>query len=207
MAIKLEEIQRRLEEIEARAAKATPGPWRWIPHKGDPYWRHELQGASRHVGVWPEDADFIAACREDNPWLCQVVRELLAQYAAMREPLEWLASIDECGDGFIVGDPVNEEHAKHCPECQAILAARKALQSEAGRDLLDRLRKLERVAEAARELLEFLPDSMDGENWEWAWDQLYADSQEQVKAVRERAQKALAALEEVNDERRDPEAA
>jgi len=157
MATKLEEIQRRLEEIEARAAKATPGPWRWIPHKGDPYWRYELQGASRHVGVWPEDADFIAACREDNPWLCQVVREFLAQYAAMREPLEWLASIEECGNGFVVGDPVNEEHAKHCPECQAILAARKALQFEAGREFLDRLDKLERVAEVAREIAEHEP--------------------------------------------------
>lgn len=63
------------------------------------------------------------------------------------------------------------------------------------RQLIARLKRLETVAEAARELLGFLPDSMNGEDWEWAWDQLYADSQEQVKEVRERARKALAALE------------
>jgi len=193
------EILKRLEEIEKRANKTTPGPWRWIPHKGDPYWRHELQGTSRHVGVWPEDADFIAHTREDVPWLCQVVRELLAQYAAMREAIE--EAIEEIT--YWHEDMLSEEermHPRGSGWARVYDKLKASVQPDAGRDLLDRLRKLERVAEAARELLKFLPDSINGEDWEWAWDQLYADSQEQVKAVRERAQKALAALEEEGGE-------
>jgi len=94
-----QEILKRVEEIEARAAKATPGPWKWIRYEEDPYWHRELQGASRHVievgpalGVWPEDADFIARSREDTPWLCKVVRHLFAQFAATLERLRKLES-------------------------------------------------------------------------------------------------------------------
>jgi len=154
MAIKPEVILKRLEEIEARAKRATPGPWEIKHYKGrqGEAWWHSYYCRSSGKTVWgglkrltwdgedpipSDDLLFISNAREDVPWLCQVTRELLA-----------------------------------------------------------RLEQLEAVAKAARELLKFPPDSMNGEDWEWAWDQLYADSQEQVKAVRERARKALAALEE-----------
>jgi len=198
MAIKLEEIQRRLEEIEARAAKATPGPWEsdgvrvYSYHSKCKYGlvadcdlELAIKGAEPQL---PYDPDFIAHTREDVPWLRQIVRELLAQYAAMQEPLEWLASIEECGDGFVVGDPMNEEHAKHCPECQAILAARKALQFEAGRELLDRLDKLERVAEAARAYVAL--------GREFSEIDPIKESAKRFRALEE----ALAALEEASNE-------
>lgn len=135
----------------------------------------------------------------DNEDPYQKTQELLAQCAAMREPLEWLASIDECGDGFVVGNPMNEEHVKHCPECQAILAARKALQSNTGRDLLDRLRRLEAVAKAAREYLHDIDAPILNQ------PTIYPYKSGEDKSWRLR--QALAVLEEVNDESRDPQAA
>jgi len=136
------EILQRIEEIETRVAGAIPGPWRVVLNQEEDLYeiRTDGPGATVHIATliranW-HTADFIACTREDVPWLCETVRQLVA-----------------------------------------------------------RLEKLEAVAKAARELLEFLPDSMNGEDWEWAWNQLYADSQERVKEVRERARKALAGLE------------
>ena len=38
------------------------------------------------------------------------------------------------------------------------------------------------------ELMDHLPDAMGkGEDWQWCWDELYDESQEQVKRVRQRA--------------------
>ena len=83
-----EKTLRRLKEIEERAAKATPGPWKTY----------------KYIGVWPikgpppgdeggnferqEDAEFIAHARMDVPWLCEVVRHLIAENATMRELLK-----------------------------------------------------------------------------------------------------------------------
>jgi len=128
-------ILQRLEEIERRANKATPGPWTWEDYSAGwsiVYARVLRKAAGKYQicdFAMHDDAEFIAGCRDDTSWLCELARKLLA------------------------------------------------------------------IAEATRELLDFLPDNMNGEDWGWAWDQLYADSQEQVKKVRERARKALAALE------------
>jgi len=209
MAIKLKEILWRLEEIEARAAKATPGPWEVKSGHVESDDRCALVGAGKPIAhfyrrITPggtflhrRDCEFAASAREDVPWLCRVMRELIAQNAAMREPLEWLASIEECGNGFVVGDPINKEHVKHCSECQAILAARKALQFEAGRELWDRLDKLEKVAEAARVVTRQAQLQFD-------WEDL-VDMGEFSDAL-EKLHQTLAAPEKVNDERRDPEA-
>jgi len=73
-----------------------------------------------------------------------------------------------------------EEIARRIYDADAI-KAREALQSEAGRELLGRLEKLEKVAEAARELVNkpaYRPELRDG--WHTAWSKL---------------RKALAALE------------
>jgi len=206
-----ERILKRLEEIERRVMKTTPGPWEAKSGYVESDNGCTLVGAGKPIAFFyrritpggtflhRRDCEFVASAREDMLWLRQIVWELLAQYVAMQEPLEWLASIEECGDGFIVGDPVNEEHAKHCPECQAILAARKALQSNIGRDLLDHLCKLEKVAEAARRVQLLL-------HRQFEWQTLEREMPGLLGAMMDLG-KALRALEEVNDESRDPQAA
>jgi len=42
-----------------------------------------------------------------------------------------------------------------------------------------------------QELLIHLPDSKRGEDWEWCWNELYPESQDDVKRVVERATKFL----------------
>ena len=92
--MKLDEILRRLEEIESRAAKATPGPWEWMPYNtalraGGAM---VLAGGRDGIEVNNKNAEFIAHARTDIPWLCRTVRELLAQCAAMRQPPEEITS-------------------------------------------------------------------------------------------------------------------
>jgi len=120
MAIEPEAILQRLEEIEARAEKATPGPWKWdeIPEDGaGRYWglwsQNRWLSDPEVLGPYPEDedclsvevrqadADFIAACREDLPWLCQVVRELFAR-------LERLEAVAEAAR--VVTEPLEKLH-------------------------------------------------------------------------------------------------
>jgi len=71
-----EEIQRRLKEIEARAGKATPGPWS-VYHSLNG-WHVMLPGSDR-PRPFPtrETAEFMASAREDVPWLTELARELL----------------------------------------------------------------------------------------------------------------------------------
>ena len=101
------EILQRIEEIEHRTALAAPGPWKigtpgpgewWVlgPESSDPI---EPAGTFSRE----EDVNFIAHSREDVPWLCQIVRKLLAVADAARElaadpspmpsrPRDWSAS-------------------------------------------------------------------------------------------------------------------
>jgi hypothetical protein len=69
----------RLREIEAREAKATPGPWEATPEhdNGTPHiWgNHEAIMLERH-GQGMVDAEFIACAREDVPDLVVEVRRL-----------------------------------------------------------------------------------------------------------------------------------
>jgi len=172
-----ERILRRVEEIERRANKATPGPWEASPMgfpvaedgmivEGAGAEVHPFADVAAKTGVIGErrtgkqvvaDAEFIAHAREDVPWLCQVVQELIAQNAAMREALEVIMQT--------------------ASKLGVYEVAEDALQADAGRDLLDRLRKLEAVAEAAKALLRhglndeevskqvLTPDSPEGESW------------------------------------------
>jgi len=95
--MKTEEILRRLEEIEARAEKATPGPWH---REYDDLTEEELIEPTGYSGYGKgaanvyADGDFIAACREDTPWLCQVVRQLVAR-------LEKVEAVAEAAKGLI----------------------------------------------------------------------------------------------------------
>ena len=170
----MEEKQRRLleriEEIEARAAKATPGPWGTTskcPIHDRCLWIRAIDGGKTN-GVWGhfgldgatiDDMQFIAHARADIPWLCETVRQLVAQLeeveaqnAAMREALEtFLMAYDPSWPGACPQECFDTSDG-HGYEMQEI-AKRKArgiLQSDAGRDLLERLHKLEAVAKAAR---------------------------------------------------------
>jgi len=89
-----QEILKQLKEIEARAARATPGPWKYvdewypagpaiIPEKGPGIisWFHEndLVPLEQH---WA-NAKFVAAARTDVPWLCKLARELLGRLSKL----------------------------------------------------------------------------------------------------------------------------
>lgn len=136
-----QEILRRLEEIEARAAKATPGPWKWdeIPEDGTGrYWglwsQNRWLSDPEVLGPYPEDedclsvevrqadADFIAACREDNPWLCQVVRELFARLERSEAVIEAARAYVALGRQFETVDPIKES-AKRFQALEEALAA------------------------------------------------------------------------------------
>lgn len=124
-----------VDAIEARTAAATPGPWKVhgrLPScvvedreikKGEP-WRRVVTDTTR------ENAAFIAAARTDVPALCARVRELEASAAVMREALR----------NGLVGGVMSAETCK------------RALATEAGRALAERVRLLEAVAVMARSL-------------------------------------------------------
>jgi hypothetical protein len=74
--------EEQLQEIEARAAAATPGPWRTRDQRGSNL--EQVESVSGwHVGddFSPQDAAFIAAAREAVPALVAEVRLLRAQLA------------------------------------------------------------------------------------------------------------------------------
>ena len=113
-----------LDAIEARASKATAGPWvtKVIPHgtlllRGDesaPLKERHPQGA---LQVEPfSDAEFIAAARENIPALVARVRELTAALTFARDALEPYskatgADPDDCD----------------CPQCEAVDLAEQVL--------------------------------------------------------------------------------
>lgn len=94
-----DDVTKRIAEIDQRANAATPGPWKVDPRLADA--RHvradgprDLAGVLVKVLVAdvvfdeqgdPEgeaDAEFIAACREDVPWLIERLREARATIRA-----------------------------------------------------------------------------------------------------------------------------
>ena len=85
----------RLDEIKARADVATPGPWHawdrgigWEVHKGEECAPgcgrscDALNGEFRDTFT-RADAEFIAAAREDEPWLVSEVERLTAERDAL----------------------------------------------------------------------------------------------------------------------------
>lgn len=80
-----------LIEIEARAAKATPGPWDATDDENDGEWSIFQPGAwtpllrmSLAAGN-SGDARFIAAARQDVPGLCAALREAWDRIALLEE--------------------------------------------------------------------------------------------------------------------------
>jgi len=159
-----QEILKRLEEIEARTEKATPGPWR-----PDLLLYEDLtvgitssltgQLVANCYAIGEIDpninGEFIAHSREDVPWLCKTVRQLVARLeeikaknAAMREALEKISRTepDEKPDGTTLGYLVHDAY-EMCEIADA------ALKNDAGRELLDCLRKLKSAAQLALQAL------------------------------------------------------
>lgn len=79
-----------LTAIEARAAKATVGPWIYFGEPQDNVFWGEIRSAAdeggfAHIADTPElderdnDFEFIAHAREDVPLLCKTIRELWAK--------------------------------------------------------------------------------------------------------------------------------
>ena len=106
----IEEIEARLEEVEARTARASSGPWRWKT-KDDKYLEElpRLVSDSKTIcwsgnstqyypteGEDPsaEDAEFISSAREDIPWLCVKIRELIDEAQELLEDQELLQELE-----------------------------------------------------------------------------------------------------------------
>ena len=122
----------RLDEIKARADVATPGPWHawdrgigWEVHKGEECAPgcgrscDALNGEVRDTFT-RADAEFIAAAREDEPWLVSEVERLTAERDALAAQV---ARVESLAEWF---DSVQEEHLlqydcqcemKDCYEC------------------------------------------------------------------------------------------
>ena len=81
-----------LEPIKARAARATPGPWRAqedhvLYPLADGTYAALLWSDLDASKTWPQgdhDADFVAEAREDIPLLLVEVERLRAENAALR---------------------------------------------------------------------------------------------------------------------------
>jgi hypothetical protein len=133
--------------------KASPGPWR----PGDDgriycskgyyvatiYKLLTPDGLADDVATTNANMQLIAEAREALPYWLERVRELEAQVAVMRDALlniNELGNCDKCGQTYVLYDTADAKH--------------KALSTTAGRELLERVKKLEAVAEAAQEFLD-----------------------------------------------------
>ena len=131
----------RLDEIKARAAAATEGPWEWTQYrvptlegwKGDPAtyrWQTEVLEADHNgecgcrsacqleLTVLPPDAEFIAHARTDVPALLAAVEAVLAlHYPITRRHGRQKCAM--CSDDWAGFDPVTYP----CPTVTAIRTA------------------------------------------------------------------------------------
>ena len=93
------DIETMVAEIEARAAKATPGPWLDTRYHDDEFGPHIEDDTERKIAIvqldCPEHDDnarFIERARVDVPKLCAMWREAIAERDALRERLAKLES-------------------------------------------------------------------------------------------------------------------
>ena len=95
----MDSVEKRLTEIEARLAAATPGLWGVLRSTGlDEVWQIGPIHSTRDGALCAHDADvdFVAYAVEDVRWLSDQLRqtrELLAKFAALN-PLDWLQVVD-----------------------------------------------------------------------------------------------------------------
>jgi len=137
-----EEILKRLEEIEKRAAKATPGPWEIKHYKGrqGEAWWHSYYCRSRGRTVWgglkrltwdgedpipSDDLLFISNAREDVPWLCELALELLDRLSKLESAAR--LALQALTEGMA---DVPAERDKRCAELR--VKAKRALREALG---------------------------------------------------------------------------
>ena len=109
----------RLGEIKARADVATPGPWHawdrgigWEVHKGEECAPgcgrscDALNGEFRDTFT-RADAEFIAAAREDEPWLVSEVERLTAERDALAAQV---ARVEALGEKWLAMDEANADY-------------------------------------------------------------------------------------------------
>jgi len=118
------EVLNRLEEIEARAGKATQGPWTYGESERE-QWVEADDGLIVYLEHYSKpdptvheqakyDFDFIAHSRMDVPWLCELTRKLFAVAEAAREFVDvfWKTYGDRPGcEGCFVGEVREIERA------------------------------------------------------------------------------------------------
>jgi hypothetical protein len=103
----------RLQEIRERAEKATPGPWKAefggvYPPESAARLESDLAGMAF---LWPlpggkeEDAEFIAASREDIPYLLQLVTEQQMKIQVLRGLIESYSEELDAMKAKQTGDP------------------------------------------------------------------------------------------------------
>jgi hypothetical protein len=96
-----------LAAIEARAAKATPGPWEWNdndPPRGPDRFNVDLSvgESDQHIYVDApriEDIEFVEHARQDVPTLVAEVRRLRAAIRDLRMSGKWRGDGDFLVDG------------------------------------------------------------------------------------------------------------
>ena len=109
----------RLGEIKARADVATPGPWHawdrgigWEVHKGEECAPgcgrscDALNGEVRDTFT-RADAEFIAAAREDVPWLVSEVERLTAERDALAAQV---ARVEALAEKWLAMDEANADY-------------------------------------------------------------------------------------------------
>ena len=113
----------RLDEIKARADAATKGPWQW--REDEPASLVHVTDQRMHPwnilkapdwGPTLADAAFIAAAREDVPWLLALVESLTAERdalaAAHARESEKVWNVEEVMDDIEGSDPTTWERLR-----------------------------------------------------------------------------------------------
>jgi len=135
----------RLDEIKARADVATPGPWHawdrgigWEVHKGEECAPGCGRSCDALNGEFREtftraDAEFIAAAREDVPWLVSEVERLTAERDALAQIKR---HIDEVRDGTGWTVQIYGVLLQQCDQYGKTIDTRRAERLTAERDAL-----------------------------------------------------------------------
>jgi len=173
-------ILQRLKEIEARAARATPGPWKWRDiWAGPPYIELESPegsvlyprgGEESDLEVREEDKMFIAHSREDVPWLCRVTRELLARFERLEAVAEAAREYLHDVDALVRNEPTIYQYEPGEDKTWRLRKALAALEVDNERGDLKRLEEIKDYIEVAEELESSLSTLRRGQVWlltEW----------------------------------------
>ena len=99
-------------EVEARAAKATPGPWKAVV-AFDRFDIEQLDGTPVAFNVCDRECDFIIAARADVPTLCRTLREQTARIRTLEDDI-CIVSCGKCQRAIVGVD----QGLAVCPWCE-----------------------------------------------------------------------------------------